>query len=84
MSVGDGAWLLEGVVGAVEVGVEATLETGVPFSEEAALGLGLTEGELPTLEGAVEAADCDELDPVDGGVLPTEDIVAVLLQRYVI
>lgn len=94
LSVGDGAGLLEGVVGAVEVGDEATLEAGdpvgeevlleagVPFSEEAALEEGLPEGEFPTLEGAVDAVDCEELDPVDGGVLSTEDIVAVLLSRY--
>jgi len=82
LSVGDGAWLLEGLVGAVEVGDEATLEAGVPFREEAALGEGLPEGEFPTLEGAVDAADCEELESVDVGALPTEDIVAVLLSRY--
>jgi hypothetical protein len=73
---------LEGVVGAVEAGEEATLEAGVVPGVEAALREGLPEGEVATLEGAVEAADWEELDPVEEGVLPTDDIVAVLLARY--
>jgi hypothetical protein len=75
--MGEGATLEAGDT----LGEEATLEAGVAAGVEAALGEGLPEGELSTLEGAVEAADWEESDPVDEGVLPTDDIVAVLLAR---
>ena len=61
------------------VGEEATLEAGTALGVVAALGDGLSEGESSTLEGVVEGDDREELDPLDEGVLPTEDIVGVLL-----
>ena len=78
LEAGVEAALEAGVEVALELGEEATLEAGV----EAALGEGLPEGALSTLEGVVEASDWEELDPLDEGVLPSEDISGVLLAKF--
>ena len=78
LEAGVEAALEAGVEAALDAGEEATLEAGV----EAALGEGLPEGALSTLEGVVEASDWEELDPLDEGVLPSEDISGVLLARF--
>jgi len=67
-----------GVEAALAAGEEATLDAG----EDATLGEGLPEGTLSTLESAVDAADREGLDPVDEGVLPSEDISGVLQARF--
>jgi len=64
------------------VGEEATLEAGTALGVVGALGDGLSKGESSTLEGVVEGDDWEELDPLDEGVLPTEDIVGVLLAKF--
>jgi hypothetical protein len=78
LEAGVEAALEAGVEAALDAGEEATLEAGV----EAALAEGLPEGALSTLEGVVEASDREELDPLDEGVLPSEDISGVLLARF--
>jgi hypothetical protein len=94
LGVGDDARLPAGEEGAVEAGVEVTLEAGVEAAleagveaaleagVEAALAESLPEGALSTLEGVVEASDWEELDPLDEGVLPSEDISGVLLAKF--
>jgi hypothetical protein len=78
LEAGVEAGLEAGVEAALDAGEEATLEAGV----EAALAEGPPEGVLSTLEGTVDTSDWEELDPLNEGVLPSEDIDGVLLARF--
>lgn len=62
--------------GAVEAGVEAALEGGLEAGVEAALDGDEGAGEEATLEAAGELEDCPELEPVDEAELPSDDIVS--------